>query len=1676
MKVKLEGKVCGVCGDKALGCNFNAITCESCKAFFRRNALIQKDFKCPFSEHCEITPVTRRFCQKCRLDKCFSIGMCKNLIMSEEDKEMKRKKILENRCRKRMGISGFKRGFKKVKKDTYSSDSRDSDLMPNPHSEEALEDEPVLFGASTVTLIPHFENGGDANSAVTEEFALISTNDTQVVSSSDDVPMIRSMLNNTPQRQRLSQTVSEHACSFEPVIQTDNNGNIEEVGDSKPSHSSNISSTADHLSEVTRDVIGDVQSSSVELNSLESILCEAIKLEFQTFSPISHSNSKELNDAERAKLNELIVANKVLSVPLDEELKNSLLGQLRDPQIKLEADPALLDVINLTAIAIRRLIKMAKKINAFKNMCQEDQVALLKGGSTEIMILRSAMNYDPKKQSWQIPRKKQSINLNVDVLKLAKNNAYEEHEKFFKTFDPRWRADENIILIMCAITLFTPDRPKVVHKDVIKLEQVYIFIVFLFLLPNFGKSDENIYVLNNRRPLHIVSDKFLSVSVDPAILLTRINLSDISLKMVRHLSPAYVRIAGPSTEFVKYIDSDDKSIESGSNGVDNVIVTPSVWFAINEWFGMANLTPVFGINDAETTMGVWNPKSILPLLELSDTFNLTCLWQLGYDCSNKTDVQYVEDLKILRHILDAFPDKKETWKIVASNLRECSTRQGARKILEQLKNIADYAMWEHSENEIENKQKWNDFVRPFVTSERNPNVWTTGSRSHHPVTFETALEWAKEAGLASKHGFDVILRQPRMHEFFVDTPVFWFSLLYKTLVGNIILDMKSLELETNANAFAYCAKNQNNFIHSGAMVIMIVNEDDREYNCQVRTGTLARSMEVQSYILTAKSDRRTIYLNGERLKSSMLNEDKIVFTPKLRRAKPLNGISFSVPPNSIAFFVLPGAKISICSEKEEDMTSLLQEIREDQELPFSEEVAVDLESRLSNGNAMGLKEMQKHLEEELAEDEEFYYNGKAPHNHKLNAVLETLKDEYEKQASKPDPKFKIDDETRKNILERAKVAEAQKKITESEQRLLNLGKLFLEKSNNIPQHVEEKKDSYEIISPVIEKTKKISEIKDIVKSKTVQDLLANKPNLDKFTLPKVNKINTHEDFFKLNHDKLLDHRKSLHEQFKKNLEKSKSNFLHKLEADKADKSEEAELELSSAEIKKVLADRVKSRAAKSHIRFTNDELVELMKKATAKLNHDHILKVRTRASRTKRYINMKLLNEASKHQELKKESKLNSESEESFEMIPKKRKSSSPKHIIISPVLNKPKQIKKFPFGKERDAESPSSESLDSSDFYFDDEISKEHNKFQENLPKLKTRKQIKSLPIIDVGKTKNLARIPHISGQKTKDHEIDDENEFERKYMRLDEYFRNAKEVLENFDDIDFSDESYYDNMDSHEKPNRSKRKIAEEKNDECKTLCNCGCNNVEKLENNNNCTCNCRSKEEPRMIETLLNNDSKGNLEEYLKNIVKKLVGMNPEKKEEKEKPSKSKRSADPRYKSLCENYRKHPLPQQKNRTALKYPIFKEINDLPLYEHLLHPRSVNDNDINESNESNLNKIEKEFDPEYRNYQIVFPNKDKFGITRNNSSVKLFVVHENQKTNLNKHNTTVLNSTIVSSVGNKTDSVATETTVHDVNNDTIVSVHSRKKNISNIQKISKNNVDSTFQNIFIISLLSYVE
>ncbi|OAD59902.1 Nuclear hormone receptor HR96 [Eufriesea mexicana] len=702
-------KLCGVCGDRALGYNFNAVSCESCKAFFRRNALKNKDFRCPFTENCNITPITRRFCQKCRLDKCFSIGMRKEYIMSEEDKVLKRQKIQQNRAKKRPSLEGAKSS--KIKKgclddcnfddtsmsvnsvvttasDTYfwESDRKYTDLDANRQSvTESLSpvtaasvpspssppENGTIRGSKTLDMMKesshnsnsnfesyahssssHEESEGDterirmdSNSTsqnqqrfdkvkpshnlekdkksvinsrkfdqnildLNSEFASTnhesmkyspefdsascyskfdcssmqnshyidhtshyrktnidmnpgmhlsiqigseeavtsqkqnkemymkednlvsnkvpqdSTLITKLVNNSNFItkifqneelllkimtdPAVISKLEADPQISQFfkkngivsdKETLSEKEMNthFKDDVKSNHNNSshllkstakVKEKQVENPILTDLITNSSQeecikqrdesntggdwnrNISDVTRDVLQDVQRVPIAANSIESILCEAIKLEFSAYSALGGMETRRvLNDAERAKLNELIVANKALLAPLDEDITN-LIGE--DCKFKNNfgrSDPALLDVVNLTAIAIRRLIKMAKKINAFKNMCQEDQIALLKGGCTEMMILRSALNYDIEKDMWWIPHSQESMsNIKVDVLKEAKGNLYAEHSRFIRSFDPRWR-DENIILILSAIALFTPDRPRVVHNDVIKLEQ-----------------------------------------------------------------------------------------------------------------------------------------------------------------------------------------------------------------------------------------------------------------------------------------------------------------------------------------------------------------------------------------------------------------------------------------------------------------------------------------------------------------------------------------------------------------------------------------------------------------------------------------------------------------------------------------------------------------------------------------------------------------------------------------------------------------------------------------------------------------------------------------------------------------------------------------------------------------------------------------------------------------------------------------------------------------------------------------------------------------------------------------------------------------------------------------------------------------------------------------------------
>lgn len=241
---KQDPKICGVCGDKALGYNFCAVTCESCKAFFRRNALTNKDFRCPFNEQCEITAVTRRFCQKCRLEKCFSIGMRKDYIMSEEDKLQKRQKIEQNRAKKRS--IGGKEGSKKIKRDYSSEESMDYNLKSVESSPEV--DEPTV-NSNIVSVIKNSNTEIPIQDTYCDEkrnFCEVQKefDDSQAVNESS---MIRTILNPTPN----SNVTSGSEDSSPLLTSLINNNDV-------PCNMNNTTALQRNT-DVTRDVLQDVQ-------------------------------------------------------------------------------------------------------------------------------------------------------------------------------------------------------------------------------------------------------------------------------------------------------------------------------------------------------------------------------------------------------------------------------------------------------------------------------------------------------------------------------------------------------------------------------------------------------------------------------------------------------------------------------------------------------------------------------------------------------------------------------------------------------------------------------------------------------------------------------------------------------------------------------------------------------------------------------------------------------------------------------------------------------------------------------------------------------------------------------------------------------------------------------------------------------------------------------------------------------------------------------------------------------------------------------------------------------------------------------------------------------------------------------------------------------------------------
>ncbi|XP_057584720.1 nuclear receptor subfamily 1 group I member 3 isoform X1 [Hippopotamus amphibius kiboko] len=89
---------CVVCGDRATGYHFHALTCEGCKGFFRRTVSKSTGLTCPFAGSCKVNKTQRRHCPACRLQKCLDAGMKKDMILPAEALALRRARQAQRRA------------------------------------------------------------------------------------------------------------------------------------------------------------------------------------------------------------------------------------------------------------------------------------------------------------------------------------------------------------------------------------------------------------------------------------------------------------------------------------------------------------------------------------------------------------------------------------------------------------------------------------------------------------------------------------------------------------------------------------------------------------------------------------------------------------------------------------------------------------------------------------------------------------------------------------------------------------------------------------------------------------------------------------------------------------------------------------------------------------------------------------------------------------------------------------------------------------------------------------------------------------------------------------------------------------------------------------------------------------------------------------------------------------------------------------------------------------------------------------------------------------------------------------------------------------------------------------------------------------------------------------------
>ncbi|KAM6948338.1 nuclear receptor ROR-beta-like [Aplochiton taeniatus] len=457
MRAQIEVIPCKICGDKSSGIHYGVITCEGCKGFFRRSQQNNAVYSCSRQRNCLIDRTNRNRCQHCRLQKCLALGMSRDAVkfgrMSKKQRDSLYAEVQKHKKSQEGATSGGCVGLSLSREESVSGGSGEE---------------------SEGGLSRSYSSGGSSST-------MSDLDDIAALPDLFDLPL-------TPEE------ASEY-CSLELL-----------GGGSSVGHTSSSSSLSSSSS----------NQNSPQQNPLDIPDSSGIKHEYQflhthshTHTLLAHTHAALLDHLpDDCSLMELdCITQCVVKSHLEtcqysaEDMKRFNWAQYTPEETRaFQSKPAewmWQQCAHRVTNAIQYVVEFAKRTTGFMDLCQNDQIILLKAGCLEVLLIRmcrafslnnNAIFFDGKFASAQLFKALGCDDLVGAVFDLAKGLC-------------RLQLSDEEMALFSAAVLLSPDRPWLTEVQKVQKMQEKVYLALQHSLHLSGASDDKLDMMVSKLPM-----------------------------------------------------------------------------------------------------------------------------------------------------------------------------------------------------------------------------------------------------------------------------------------------------------------------------------------------------------------------------------------------------------------------------------------------------------------------------------------------------------------------------------------------------------------------------------------------------------------------------------------------------------------------------------------------------------------------------------------------------------------------------------------------------------------------------------------------------------------------------------------------------------------------------------------------------------------------------------------------------------------------------------------------------------------------------------------------------------------------------------------------------------------------------------------------------------------------